>query len=189
MLKTLTFFHTYGDCHAYYGWRDIHNPLLNISMYNIDAKTAASFGTEKNINFDYLLNAKNVCFSYGETDIRANMFKFDENYKDITDYIVENYFKTIEFIANEVKDLNIFVFNIIPPVRYRKGSLGTDEQRKTYTCYFNKKLKEKCLEYNYIFLDVYDNYCDSKGLLNPQLGDDYHITNPVHIKEFLLKTL
>ena len=62
---------------------------------------------------------------------------------------------------------------------------GTNEERKTVTLYMNAKLKEYCEKYNYIFFDVYDKYCDKDGLLNPELSQDIHIKNNIHMAEFL----
>jgi hypothetical protein len=33
--------------------------------------------------------------------------------------------------------------------------LGTDEERKKYTLYFNKKIKEKCIEKEYIYILIF----------------------------------
>jgi hypothetical protein len=50
----------------------------------------------------------------------------------------------------------------------------------------NEKLKEYCKNYNYIFFDVYENYVDDKGYLNPMYSDNNcHIDNPVFIIEKL----
>ncbi len=68
--------------------------------------------------------------------------------------------------------------------------LGTDEERKTYFLYFNEKLKEKCIQYNYIFFDIYNKYCDDEGFLKKELSDNgIHIGNGIYITEFIKNNL
>jgi hypothetical protein len=63
--------------------------------------------------------------------------------------------------------------------------LWTDEERKQYVLYFNKKLKEKCIENNYIFFDIYNNYIDENGFLRKDLSDgSVHIGNGIYINNF-----
>jgi hypothetical protein len=51
--------------------------------------------------------------------------------------------------------------------------------------YFNEKIKEKCIENNYIFFDVYDKYTDENGFLRKDLSDgNVHIRDGVHISNF-----
>jgi len=64
--------------------------------------------------------------------------------------------------------------------------LGTDEERKHYTLYFNEKLKEKCIEKEYIFFDIYNNYIDENGYLRKDLNDSIvHIGNGDYISNFI----
>lgn len=64
--------------------------------------------------------------------------------------------------------------------------MGTDEERKNYVLYFNKKLKEKCIEKEYIFFDIYDNYIDENGFLRKDLSDGIvHIGNGFYIWNFI----
>ena len=64
--------------------------------------------------------------------------------------------------------------------------LGTDNERKMYVLYFNEKLKQKCIEYNFLFFDIYNNYIDSNGFLNKSLSDgNVHIRDGVYLKEFI----
>ena len=64
--------------------------------------------------------------------------------------------------------------------------LGTDEERKQYTLYFNEKLKGKCIEKEYIFFDIYNNYIDEFGFLKKDLSDgNVHISNGTYITNFI----
>jgi hypothetical protein len=64
--------------------------------------------------------------------------------------------------------------------------LGTDEERKQYVLYFNEKLKEKCIEKEYIFFDIYNNYIDENGYLRKDLSDgNVHIGNGIYISNFI----
>ena len=64
--------------------------------------------------------------------------------------------------------------------------MGTDEERKQYTLYFNEKIKEKCIEKEYIFFDIYNNYIDENGYLRKDLSDgNVHIGNGIYISNFI----
>ena len=64
--------------------------------------------------------------------------------------------------------------------------MGTDEERKQYALYFNEKLKEKCIEKEYIFFDIYNNYIDENGYLRKDLSDgNVHIGNGIYISNFI----
>ena len=55
---------------------------------------------------------------------------------------------------------------------------------------FNKKIQEKCIEYNFIFFNIYDKYTDSNGYLNKMLSDtNVHIANGIYLKEFVENNL
>ena len=50
----------------------------------------------------------------------------------------------------------------------------------------NKSVTFGSYKYNYMFLDVYNKYCDDNGFLNPTMKDhQVHIKENVHIVEFL----
>lgn len=53
-----------------------------------------------------------------------------------------------------------------------------------------KKLQQKCLEYNYIFFNIYDNYTDNNGYLNKALSDGHmHIRDGIYLNHFIEKNL
>jgi hypothetical protein len=187
--------HTIGDSHSYSGWTGIINHHLGpILCY--------SFGKEKLNRCDIrTLNIKDedtIIFSFGEIDCRCHIHKHITEttiYQDIINNIVDNYFEAIELNVSisQIKLKNICVYNIVPPVqKYNTFEdvgypyLGTDKERKQYTLYFNKKLKEKCIEKNYIYFDIYNNYIDENGFLRKDLSDGIvHIRNGIYISNFI----
>lgn len=102
---------------------------------------------------------------------------------------MDNYFEAIELNINisNINFKNICIYNVVPPIEKHNicenpeyPYIGTDEERKQYTLYFNNKIKEKCIEKNYIFFDIYNNYTDKNGFLKKELSDnDVHINNGI----------
>ena len=137
-----------------------------------------------------------VVFCFGEIDCRCHIHKYvseDRNYKDIINNIVDKYFIQIKKAVDTFTSLQTAVYNVVPPVKKEYiveneeyPQLGTDEERKQYVVYFNEKLKHNCIEYGYIFVDVYDKYTDEDGFLNKLLSDGtVHIRDASHIKSFI----
>jgi hypothetical protein len=191
--------HTIGDSHSTNGWYGvIQHYLGSILCY--------SFGNEKlnrcDIrNFD-IKDGDTIIFCFGEIDCRCHIYKHitDEiTYQDIINNIVNNYFDAIELniSISQIIFKNICVYNIVPPIqKYNTLEnpeypyLGSDEERKQYVLYFNEKLKEKCIEKEYIFFDIYNNYIDENGFLIKSLSDgNVHIKNGVHISNFIKENI
>lgn len=191
--------HTIGDSHAskkHSGWKVCDN----IIDHHIGPKLCYSIGRD---GLD-ILNFKNynikendtVILCFGEIDCRCHIHKYiteTTSYKKIIDNIVSSYFKTIILNKNLYKNINICVYNVVPPIR-KEGLkelkefpyLGTNEERKMYTLYFNKMLKQYCDLHNFIFFDVYDKYCDTEGFLNSKYKDNsVHIKDGIFIKEYM----
>jgi hypothetical protein len=188
--------HTIGDSHSLNGWNEI------IQKHYLDGLLCYSFGKEKLNRCDIRnFNIKDddtIIFCLGEIDCRCHINKHitkTTRYQDIINYIVDNYFEAIKLNVSisQIKLKNICVYNVVPPIQkyntYENPEypyLGTDEERKNYTLYFNKKLKEKCIENNYIFFDIYNNYIDKNGYLKKDLSDgNVHIRNGVYITNFI----
>lgn len=188
--------HTFGDSHALEGWGN------NIIEHYISSILCYSFGVHKlnriDIrNFD-IKDGDSIIFCFGEVDCRCHIYKHitDTNtYQNIIDNIINNYFDAIQLniSVSQIKFKNICVYNVVPPVEKYNTSenhdypyLGTDEERKNYVLYFNKKIKEYCIKYNYIFFDIYDKYIDENGFLNKDLSDGHvHIKDGIHITNFI----
>ena len=190
--------HTIGDSHGCNGWP------LTIKQNFIVGLLCYSFGKEKLNRIDIrnynIKDGDSIIFCLGEIDCRCHIHKHisaNLSYEDIINNIIENYFEAIKLNidVSNIKLKNICVYNIIPPIdkdkfKYHNPSyphLGNNDERKMYILYFNKKLKEKCTEYNYIFFDIYDYYVDENGFLNNDLSDqNVHIKNGIYIDKFIV---
>ena len=202
--------HTFGDSHCEFGFKDIPN----VSIHPIPgARLCYTFGNKP---FD-VLNIKNynvqdndtVIFSFGEPDCRAHIYRYvneHTTYQEIINNITSKYFEAIKKNIEQYNNLKTCVYNIVPPsdVLLKHSSeeyiskilvkcktdihwKGSNEDRKQYHVYFNKRLKELCHQYGYTFFDVYDKYCDANGFLKRELSDyNIHIDNAIYIKEFLI---
>ena len=201
---------TFGDSHSRFGFNDISNIRIN----ELGARLCYTFG---NLKLE-ILNIKNydvkendiVIFCFGEIDCRAHIYKLvNENtsYEQIIDSITYNYFEAVKKNVEQYKNIKTIIYNVVPPsdvsLIHTKEEIqnkvlvkhktelpwkGSNEERMKYHLYFNKKIKDLCIKNNYIFMDVYDRYCDSNGFLKRELSDyNVHIKNSIYIKEFLIE--
>jgi hypothetical protein len=191
--------HTIGDSHSYFGWSNVIN-------HHLGPLLCYTFGKEKLKRCDIrnfnLSNDDIVIFCLGEIDCRCHIHKYINlslSYFDIIDDIIKNYFESIKLNieVSKLKLKHICVYNVVPPVQkcntlenLEYPFLGSDDERKNYVLYFNKVLKDYCIEENYIFFDIYDKYIDENGFLNKQLSDNnVHIKNNLYIDAFIKKNL
>ena len=188
--------HTIGDSHSNGGWSN------NIRKHEIGPLLCYSFGKEKldrcDIRHYEICKGDTIVFCLGEIDCRCHIHKHITDtitYKDIITVIVDNYFEAIELnvTTSQLNLKNVCVYNVVPPIK-KEGMwenqsfpfLGTDEERKTYVLYFNERLKQKCVEYGYVFFDIYDHYVDANGFLKKELSDgNVHICDGRYISEFI----
>jgi hypothetical protein len=192
--------HTIGDSHCYHGW-----PKYVIT-HHVGPMLCYSFGIRGiPINIIKEFNIKNddtLIFCFGEIDCRCHIHKYitdDISYDKIIKDIVDNYIISIKNFVKicNVSLKNICIYNIVPPIHKEFISenssfpfLGNDEERLEYTLYFNNLIKHMCIENNYIYFDVYDNYSNIDGFLNHELSDGIvHINNDLHINNFIKKYL
>jgi len=152
--------HTIGDSHSYFGWS-------GIISHHLGPILCYSFGKDKLNRCDIrnfnIKDGDTIVFCLGEIDCRCHIHKhitYSITYDKIIDNIIDNYFQAIELnITNaQIKFKNICVYNVVPPIQkyntYENPDfpyLGSDEERKQYVLYFNKKLQEKCIEAKYIY--------------------------------------
>jgi len=191
--------HTIGDSHACNGWAN------TIKQNNVDSILAFSFGRDKLNRIDIrnynIRDGDTVIFCMGEIDCRCHIHKYITNkvtYENIIDNIIDSYFEAIKLNidVSGIKLKNVCVYNVVPPIdkntfKYANSMyphLGSNEERKMYILYFNKKIKEKCAEYNYIFFDIYYYYIDKDGFLDYYLSDEnVHIKNGIYIDKFIIE--
>jgi len=191
--------HTIGDSHSVNGWNGIIRHYLGACL-------CYSFGKEKLNRCDIrkfnIKDGDTIVFCYGEIDCRCHIHKHitdTTTYQDIINTIVDNYFEAIELNVSisQIKLKNVCVYNVVPSIqKYNTCEnpeypyLGTDEERKQYVLYFNEKIKEKCIEKDYIFFDIYNNYIDENGFLRKDLSDGtVHIRNGIYISNFIKERL
>jgi hypothetical protein len=191
--------HTVGDSHSHNGWGK------SVVSHHVGAKLAFSVGRDQlNVldirKYKDMHDGDSVIFSFGEIDCRCHVHKHISKkigYIEIIDDIIEKYLETIRLniSVSSVIFRNVCVFNIVPPVDKRNTRenpnqpyLGTNEDRKKYVLYFNKKLSELCEKMGYIFFDVHDKYVDSNGLLRKDYSDgNVHIRNGKILSEYILR--
>lgn len=190
--------HTFGDSHSYYGWKDVPNVLT----HHLGAKLCFSVGRD-GINIKDGFNVNNgdtVIFCFGEIDCRCQIHKHitDSNdYKKIIDDVVDNYFAKIKIAVDYFDNLTTAIYNVVPPIQKHNTIenesypfLGTDNERKSYVLYFNEKLQQKCNEYKFIFVNIYNDYVDENGFLNKSLSDgSVHINDGTFLIRFIRNVL
>ena len=181
--------HTVGDSHSGQlegmNWRTIDIKDVVIAPHWLGPVTCASFGIKRQELIDlwsYVSTGDIVCFCFGEIDCRTHMYKHKDNYREVIDKIIENYFYAISTFTSDTVTTMVMS---VPPISHRCHEvclhefpiMGTDNERREYVLYFNSQLKKYCDIYGYVYFDVYGLYCED-GYLKQELSDGY-----VHIKD------
>lgn len=195
--------HTIGDSHCQFGWPSVQQKIIT---HRIGPTLCYSFGKDPigrcPIQTMGIQKGDTVIFCLGEIDCRCHIHKYVQQgvyYINIIEEIVESYFRAISFLIDflGLSLKQVGVYNAVPPVV--KGTvpenpdypyLGSDQDRLLYTRFFNYKCREKCLEYGYVFFDVYEKYADDDGFLKQDLSDgNVHIRDDRYIAEFITNQL
>jgi hypothetical protein len=114
------------------------------------------------------------------------------SYQTVINCIIDAYFDAIKVATTHLQNCKICI-HTIPPAVEKEGLwdnptfpfLGTNEERKMYVEYYVDRLRQKCVEYGYLFIDIYDKYTDKNGYLNKELNDNCHMDKGPYLKEFL----
>lgn len=193
---------TIGDSHSFHGWKDICIPEVVLKWSYLGPKLMYSFN-ENSIDITSIpLKAKDaVVFCFGEIDVRCHVHNHSvkSDFHKVIDDLIKKYFNTISAYAKIInnKDVKICVY-FVPPVSknvpVNEDSnypfIGTDEERKSYSIYINERLRAEGKQYGFIFIDLYDAYCDEFGFLDPQKSIDYvHIADSRPLSDFIKKDI
>ena len=184
--------HTIGDSHCCHGWRD------NIISHWLVGCLCYSFGKRKLERCDIrqynIKDGDTIIFCFGEIDCRCHIHKHitqENTYKIIIENIVNDYLEAIKLNINicDIKLKNVCIYNVVPPFDSGdRTDVPGNEERKKYVLYFNELLKQKCIDNNFIFFDIYNNYIDINGLLRKDLSDgSVHIKDGKYINIFIDK--
>ena len=188
---------TFGDSHSLHPF----NKLAYVNRNTIGAVLAFSIGRDRLARLDLrkfpVSDGDIVIFCFGEIDCRCHIHKYvteENSYQSIIKTIVDSYFEGLREIVAPFKKLQVYVYNVVPPIEVDSTVwnnpeypfLGTNEDRKKYTLYFNECIAANCQSYGYGFFDIYDKYMDSNGYLIRSESDNLvHIINPQHHHEFI----
>lgn len=179
--------YTVGDSHAWHAWLKI--PFVKTGSYG--PMTMYRFGKDRPIVTDSIPDDVIVCFCWGEIDCRCHVNKY-QPWKKTIDHLVENY---IDAIKENTKRFNdVWIFNVVPPPRREDSAfenpgfpfVGTNEERLDSVRYMNNRLRSS----GFVFVDVYDKYCDAEGFLRMDMSDNHvHIADEKPLIRWLVNHL
>jgi hypothetical protein len=192
---------TFGDSHSVHPF----NKLRYVRPNSIGPTLAFSIGRDRLARLDLrtfpVIEGDTVIFSFGEIDCRCHIHKYVSKemmpYKTVIKNIVDSYFEGLRDIVSQIKNLTVYVYNVVPPLEVDSTVwnnpeypfLGTNEDRKKYAVYFNECIAANCQSYSYGFFDIYTKYLNERGFLRIEDSDkNVHIMNPVHHDEFFKKS-
>lgn len=131
-----------------------------------------------------------VVFAFGEIDVRCHIgkqgFLQNRDIETIIEELASNYIQTILDNKAQFENLICLIYSVTPPTDIRNNPsfpiYGPIDQRIFITKKLNENLEQKCKEYDLYFIDVYEDYSDSRGILRVELSDgDVHI-HPLQYK-------
>jgi hypothetical protein len=169
--------HLFGDSHSMRPWRKVHGV-----SWNWTKGTAYKFSKHKDFHINIsepIFRVRDndfVIFSFGFLDCKSYVGplskQFNIKWQDCIDTIAEEYVSAIEINKNKF------------PTRC------SEEERKTYTEYFNEKLKYFCDIKKYKFIDFFDMYINKDGYIEEMhldVDSRAHIEPHSDLQNYLLK--
>lgn len=141
-----------------------------------------------------------LVFVFGEIDVRCHILKQSQKQNVSVDTIIEklvdSYLNTVLSYKDLYQQLNVVVFNIVPPIDRIHfppfEQYGTLKERVAIANRLNQTLKNKCDSFGVPFLDIYKLFSEQDGSMKPELSDgSVHISNLYNgiIKQELVKLL
>ena len=184
--------HTIGDSHS----RDPWNLIPGVTVHHVGPKLCFSVGRDGISLEGVVSDGDTINFCFGEIDCRCHVHKHvseSTSFKVIIDSLVDAYVLAIKCAVSKFPNLRTAIYNAVPPTRkgwcYENPQfplLGTDEERRQYTLYFNEKVEAACASNGFLYFNIYSHYTDFDGYLLRTLSDgNVHIKDPKYIQSFL----
>ena len=182
-----------GDSHSREGWKDLRLPEVVVQIHYLGPKLMFSFGRDKWILLDKKFNADVVVFCFGEIDVRNRIHEYDFCYEQVITDMVNAYMEAVELNVRPFPFLKTYIHFVPPAIKKDESYFtteettivpgrfpfrGSNEDRRKYAFYINERLRAACLLHGFVFIDLYDRYCDSEGFFNERMSD-----GSVHIKD------
>lgn len=163
---SMEFFHIPG-CKVYW--------LGPITMHRV-GRDGLCFLNIKNLQ---ILEGQTVVFAFGEIDVRCHIGKQRDqqvrNLDEIIETLAIQYLHTILLNKAQYKDLTCIVYSVTPPTNQEFNPsfpfYGTLQDRIFIAKKLNARLAELCEQTGLEFLDVYQDYANIDGSLNPVYSD------------------
>lgn len=172
-----------------------------ITLYQISKEYREQFRTDIKGLFKYdikeEINTKDILLMYciGEIDIRCNwdkqINKLGKNEDELIKNLIDEVFITIlplhkpfgfQSIVPAVRKEHILIGDKNFPVK------GSNKDRVRWVKKTNAYLKQKCLENNCVFFDIWDLYADKDGHIRLDLSDGgVHVLNRQFIGSQIIK--
>lgn len=172
--------HVFGDSHSkifeHYEHTRVHW-LGPITMHRI-SRDGINFLDIKKYNVE---DYDTVMYVFGEIDVRVHIGKQRDTQNVDLDIIintlVRNYITTILVNAQNFKSLSSIIMCPVPPTNasFDEGYpyYGSVEDRISITKRLNQLLKEQAALYQIKVLDVYSQFANETGILEPSLSDGF----------------
>jgi hypothetical protein len=117
---------------------------------------------------------QNIILCFGEIDIRYHILKQNKNYKQTIDDMIIEFYNYMKAYVNKYK---IHICSIIPPMSSKLSEeqipfIGTDEERRDVTIYFNQKLEDISKKLNFGFFDLTPLYSNDDKMLSVDKSDN-----------------
>jgi len=131
-----------------------------------------------------------VLMNFGFNDIQRNIYLHASNkWKEEINNLINKYIEAILIFKKKFEIIPIVSFIYPNPGPNAKGqnSMGSFEERSMYTIEANTILKNKCMENNILFFDIYDFVTDENGTIKKSFTiDDIHLDyNNKFLREFV----
>tara|TARA_R110000772_G_scaffold47958_2_gene109412 strand:- start:87 stop:707 length:621 start_codon:yes stop_codon:yes gene_type:complete len=150
-----------------------------------------------NSNIKEKINTEDVLLLYcaGEIDIRCNwdkqINKLGKNEDELIKKLIDEVFITLlplhkpfgfQSIVPAVRKEHILIEDDTYPTN------GPNEDRVRWVIKTNSYLKQKCIENNCVFLDIWESYADEEGHMRLELSDGgVHVLNKSLVIEQIIK--